>query len=169
VPDARDEEVPRYANRPLPAQRHLPGRTPRPRTAAAPPAGVRFAAATWWLCEDFRHGVDLWNRRYFWEAHEAWEEPWRAAGRDTPPGRLLQGFILLAAAAVKHEVGASGPARRLAARAARCLRQARDASPHVDAHAFAAAVEHWLSGARPDPPLLRLDAPQARTGATRSR
>ena len=74
---------------------------------------------------DFRHGAELWNRGLYWEAHEAWEGPWRAAGRHTPGGRFFQGLILLAAAALKHERGASGTARRLAARGARAIAGAR--------------------------------------------
>ena len=121
--------------------------------------------AAWWKHEAFLRGTDLWNRRLFWEAHEAWEEPWRAAGRHSVAGHFLQGLILLAAAGVKHELGAAGPARRLAARGARRLREARDAGPRVDAPAFAAAVERWVAGALPAPPLLRLDPPAQRGDA----
>jgi uncharacterized protein len=150
------DALPRYASRALPAQRHLPGRTPRP---AAPEPVARFDPAAWWASEDFRHGVDLWNRRFFWEAHEAWEAPWRAAGRDTSVGRFLQGLILLAAAAVKHELGAAGPAQRLAARGARRVREAPGAAPPFAAAGFGAEVERWVAGARPAPPLLRLEPP----------
>ena len=171
MPDARDaahadDALPRYGERPLPTRRHLPGRTPRPRPAEASPRRLApaFDPAAWRTCEDFLHGTDLWNRRFFWEAHEAWEEPWRAAGRNTPVGRFLQGLILLAAAALKHELGAHGPARRLGARGARLLREARSPKFPFDATAFAAAVEAWVGGARSTPPLLRLDS---RTSAPR--
>ena len=87
-----------------------------------------------------------------------WEEPWRGAGRDSVVGRFLQGLILLAAAAVKHELGAAEPARRLAARGARQVRsEAHEAGARFDAPAFAAAVERWVAGDRSAPPLLRLD------------
>jgi predicted metal-dependent hydrolase len=46
--------------------------------------------------ERFVAGVDLFNSRSFWEAHEAWEEIWL---HDSSPARLfLQGLIQLAAA-----------------------------------------------------------------------
>lgn len=106
----------------------------------------------------FRRGAELWNRRLFWEAHEAWEEPWRAAGRESRTGRFLQGLILLAAAAVKHERGASGPAQRLADRGARRLREAGETAPRFDAPAFASAVQSWITGGRRTPPRLRLDS-----------
>lgn len=41
-------------------------------------------------------GIWLFNARRFWEAHEAWEQDWLAAGGD--PKRFLQGLIQLAAA-----------------------------------------------------------------------
>ncbi len=44
----------------------------------------------------FRRGVDLFNARKFWEAHEAWEELWLAAESDLV--QFLQGLIQLAAA-----------------------------------------------------------------------
>jgi hypothetical protein len=155
-PDAPpvDEALPRYSRRALPAQRHLPGRTPRPRASDAGAAPLDLYAP--WRCEAFLHGVDLWNRRFFWEAHEAWEDPWRAAGRESPLGRFLQGLILLAAASLKHELGAPGPARRLAARGARRLRSKPGVEPPFDATSFAAAVEAWVSGLRSGPPRLHL-------------
>lgn len=158
-----DDALPRYGSRPLPAQRYLPGRTPRPLALEAAPrrAAHAFDPAAWWTCKDFLEGIDLWNHRFFWEAHEAWEEPWRAAGRDTALGRFLQGLILLAAGALKHELGAPGPARRLAARGARLLGEARPPQPPFDAPAFAAAALAWVDGARSTPPLLRLEPPPA--------
>jgi len=165
MPDARDaapaeDAPPRYTCRPLPLARHLPGRTPRPRAPEAAPRGAAasFDPAAWWSCEDFLHGVDLWNRRFFWEAHEAWEAPWREAGRDTEVGRVLQGLILLAAAALKHELGAGGPARRLAVRGARLLREARAPRIGFDGPALASATRAWIEGARAAPPVLRLAA-----------
>lgn len=44
----------------------------------------------------FRHGIDLFNRGDFFEAHETWEEIWRST---TPePRALFQGLIQVAAA-----------------------------------------------------------------------
>ncbi|MHB8800470.1 MAG: DUF309 domain-containing protein [Thermoanaerobaculia bacterium] len=57
---------------------------------------------------DFREG------RWF-EAHEEWEEAWRAA-RD-PDRRRLQGLIQVAAAALHLEAGRRAPAERLLSRA----------------------------------------------------
>jgi hypothetical protein len=159
MPDARDAVPPRYSRRPLPAERHLPGRTPRPLGAGRHGAAADVDPGAWESSEAFLHGADLWNRRFFWEAHEAWEEVWRAAGRDSHAGRFLQGLILLAAAAVKHELGAPGPAARLAARGGRRLAEARVSHPRFEAAEFAAAVEAWVRGARAIPPRIRLGPP----------
>ena len=44
----------------------------------------------------FAHGVDLFNQRKFWEAHESWEEIWLEAEADVE--QFLQGLIQLTAA-----------------------------------------------------------------------
>ena len=44
----------------------------------------------------FLEGVDHFNRREFWHAHESWEELWLAAETDVE--QFLQGMIQLAAA-----------------------------------------------------------------------
>jgi hypothetical protein len=148
--------VPRYSRQPLPAQRHLPGRTPRPREAPGC-AGARPDPESWETSEAFLRGADLWNHAFFWEAHEAWEEVWRAVGRRSLAGTFLQGLILLAAAGLKREVGASGPASRLAARGARRLREAGAVRAPFDAPGFAEAVEAWVRGTGAEPPPLRLE------------
>jgi predicted metal-dependent hydrolase len=119
------------------------------------PCGYRDAVSD--ARGDFRHGAELWNRGLYFEAHEAFEGPWRAAERHTPRGRLFQGLILLAAAAVKHERGASATARRLAARGARAIAASTAAPPF--APAFAAAVESWVGGGRPGPPSFDTSGP----------
>jgi len=44
----------------------------------------------------FQHGIDQFNRRAFFEAHETWEEIWLAAPE--PDRTFLQGIIQVAAA-----------------------------------------------------------------------
>jgi hypothetical protein len=58
--------------------------------------------------------VDLLNHGYWWEAHEALEALWVAAGRHTPEGRFLQGLIQLGVAMLKRHQHMQGAARRLA-------------------------------------------------------
>ena len=44
----------------------------------------------------FMRGIELFNERKFWEAHEAWEQVWR--GREEDSRIFLQGIIQAAAA-----------------------------------------------------------------------
>ena len=48
-------------------------------------------------------GVDLYNARYFWEAHEIWEALWHAEGRRGDLAQMLKAFIQVAAAHLKCE------------------------------------------------------------------
>jgi hypothetical protein len=67
----------------------------------------------------YLYGLDLFNAGYYWEAHEAWEALWHAAGRKGATADFLKGLIKLAAAGVKHlegkPPGVKSHARRSAA------------------------------------------------------
>jgi hypothetical protein len=91
---------------------HVRDGTPGPAVTGPPdPDAWRETPAFLW-------GVDLFNAGYYWEAHEAWEDLWRAA--ETPAAAaLLHGLIRLAAAGVKAGVGnPRGTARHARAAAA---------------------------------------------------
>lgn len=104
-------DLPRYSVEPFPAYRYLPflKGMPHPRRD---PAGHsygkeeayldRFDPQDWDACQPYLYGVDLFNHGYWWEAHEAWEGLWLAAGRDSLAGQFLQGLIQLAAAQLKR-------------------------------------------------------------------
>ena len=63
-----------------------------------------------------RDGLAAYRAGRFRDAHERWERAWRRLqGRER---RLMQGLIMLAAAAWHVEHGRGGPARRLLLRAA---------------------------------------------------
>ncbi len=121
---------------PLPAYRYVPGRLPHP---FAHPAGHghRLPAAALGPAWDparppamdrrFRHACDLFDQRYPWEAHELWEEIWRAAPAEAPERELLQGLIQAAAALLKRHMGQADAAGRLWARAAERLGRAQAA------------------------------------------
>jgi predicted metal-dependent hydrolase len=55
----------------------------------------------WYESENYLKGVELFNRGYYWEAHEAWEGLWHAAGRRGEIADLMKALIKLAAAGVK--------------------------------------------------------------------
>jgi uncharacterized protein len=68
---------------------------------------------------DFARGVTLFDAGRYWDAHEAWEIPWRAAiGSEKA---LLQALILWAAALHQHRRGVLRGARTLLSRALKKL------------------------------------------------
>ena len=112
---APNRPVPRYCpERPLPAYRFVPGLHPHP---VRDPAGHSYEAvprrsrlgpwdpAAWRVLCDWLAGVDRFNTFYFWEAHESWEGLWAGLPRVSPPARLLQGLIQIAAALLKIHLG----------------------------------------------------------------
>jgi hypothetical protein len=73
----------------------------------------------------FRRGVELFDAGFYWEAHEAWESLWHAAGRRGPTADGLRGLIKLAAAGIKVRERREGGVRTHARRAAECFASAR--------------------------------------------
>jgi hypothetical protein len=79
--------------------------------------------ARWEESAAYRYGVDLFNHGFYWEAHEAWESLWHAAGRSGPVAIWLKSLIKLAAAAVKVREGNSAGAQRHALRCMQLLQE----------------------------------------------
>jgi hypothetical protein len=101
----------------------VPGRSARPPAIArddacdaALPLQSYLPDERWIDNAEYLWGVDLYNQGFFWEAHEAWEGLWRAAGHDAPQRLFLQGLIQCAAACLKAAVGDADACRRLTAR-----------------------------------------------------
>lgn len=116
---------PRYTQRPFPPYRFIPfqgkGTLPHPRNdpmghsySADEDYLSQFTPDDWFNCEPYLYGIDLFNNGYWWEAHEAWEGVWLAAGdRSTPCGIFVQGLIQLAAAQLKRIIGSKQGAQSL--------------------------------------------------------
>jgi predicted metal-dependent hydrolase len=68
--------------------------------------------------EAWLYGVDLFNTRYFWEAHEAWEKVWQTVPDGSRGREVVKGLIQIAAGLLKLHLGNEAAARRLAARGA---------------------------------------------------
>ena len=87
----------------------------------------------WRQCEPYVRGIELFNAGYYWEAHEAWEDIWKAVGREGVVGELLQGLIKLAAVGVKIRQGYGEAALSLLQQSAAHLRNvaARGPKPRV--------------------------------------
>ena len=118
-------DLPRYSQRHFPPYRYLPFQAdpplPHPRTD---PTGhsynleedylPHFAADDWPNCEPYLYGIDLFNHGYWWEAHEALETVWMAAGqKSTLCGIFVQGLIQLAGAQLKRYTGEARGAQSL--------------------------------------------------------
>lgn len=65
----------------------------------------------WRESASYRRGVEHFNARKFWEAHEAWEEIWLEC--EGVQAEFLQGLIQSAAALLKYQRGELPPAQRL--------------------------------------------------------
>ena len=140
LPDPGERGAPRYAQRPLPSYRYVPGlqphptRDPRGHSYQPQPTLNRHAPwdpAAWRTLDTWRYGVDLFNRFYFWEAHEAWEGLWAAVERETAPSLLLQGLIQIAAALLKAHMQVPLGVHTLSAQGLEKLQRARATAPRL--------------------------------------
>ena len=165
--------LPRYTRRPFPPYRYLPFRGgsghPHPRND---PAGhsydadeeylPHFAADDWADCEPYLYGIDLFNHGYWWEAHEAWETVWLAAGaRETRCGRFVQGLIQLAAAQLKRALGARQGAQSLTDAGCEKLAESQGIYLGIDVAALMAAAQRCLHEDRGEFPRIALQFPAA--------
>ncbi len=166
-----DSVPPRYSRRPFPPYRYLPfqgdrGR-PHPRND---PAGhsyhddedylPQFTADDWSTCEPYLYGVDLFNHGYFWEAHEAWEAVWLAAGaRETNCGIFVQGLIQLAAAQLKRVIGSPPGAESLTAAGCEKLAMAEGIFLGIDVATLIATTHRCLREDCGEFPLIVLRFP----------
>ncbi len=73
-----------------------------------------FDPDNWHSCQEYLYGIDLFNHGYWWEAHEALEAVWVAAGRRTNTGLFVQGLIQVAVAHLKEFQGFHDVATRMA-------------------------------------------------------
>jgi hypothetical protein len=104
---------PRYLPaRPFPSYAFIPGHTPHPYKdpaghsyGADEPPATALTGDGWAAHPGYLFGVDLYNHGFPWEAHEAWEGPWRLAPRESPERVFLQGLIQCSAAVVKALAG----------------------------------------------------------------
>lgn len=108
---------PRRTDLPLPPYRFVAGLHPHPLSDEGHGAPVPEDPAL-----AFAYACDLFDHRYWWEAHEAWEGLWRDAQPGSPDAELLQGLIQGAAGLFKRWTGHPGGAATLIDRACRRLR-----------------------------------------------
>lgn len=148
---------------PLPTYRYVPGLGPHPfrhpdghlyTDGSAPGEAPWDPGQPWQTDLRWLRGIDLFNQRYLWEAHEAWEALWHHAPRGSAEAALLQGLIQAAAGLLKRHMGERAAAERLISRATARLREAdRQAGPllrGIDLPALVAAL------AEPGWPTIRV-------------
>lgn len=160
-------ELPRYTRRPFPAYRYLPlrvGAPPHPRTH---PAGhsygqdeeylARFIPEDWPTSAPYLYGVDLFNHGYWWEAHEAWETVWLAAGqRSTLCGTFVQGLIQLAGAQLKRFIDEPAGAQSLTGHACEKLALVEGIYLGIEVEALITEARRCLAEDRGEYPRIEL-------------
>jgi hypothetical protein len=137
----------------LPTYRFVPGLHPHP---IRDPEGhshraVRAQVHPFWSPEEWRtleaylHGVDLFNRFYFWEAHEAWEALWKSHPPDADPARFVQGLINTAASFLKLHMKEPASSQKLWRAAAGQLDRFREKEwMGIEMDRFLEAVQDYL-------------------------
>jgi hypothetical protein len=186
LPDPGPRGV-RYSGRAFPAYRYVPGVHPHPLRdprghsygrRVRPARRAPWSPLAWAQLDDWLYGVDLFNRFYFWEAHEAWETLWAVCPRDGDPARLLQGLIQIAAALLKTHTRNLAGAGKLSRQGLEKLDRVAAAQPSLlglsvpeVARAFHAYFAPLTAGelprVGPQIPLLRLRVREQRNRSTR--
>ncbi len=171
--DPSPSSPPRWTSRPLPPYRHLPGSTPHPTRDAGghardedeDPVPVDWSPDEWGSLEPWLWGVDLFNHGYWWEAHEAFEGLWHAAGRSGERAAFVQALIHLSAACLNRRRGHRSAARRQAMRAIEGLEET-PASRYMglDIQPLIGSIRAWRDDPEAPAPRLALHAPPASAG-----
>ncbi len=156
-------QIGRYTAADFPPYRYLPGEAPHPvrdpkgHSYSTPQETEPLDAEQWPSCHAYLLAIDFFNHRYYWEAHEEWEQLWRQAGRRTESGIFLQGLIQLAAALLKRSMGERGPARRLAAHGCAKLRTIEAVHLGIHGPAFASVIEAAFDEPASGPVTIQLE------------
>ncbi len=136
--------IPRLAPEfPLPTYAYVRGQHPHPTGNRAghgfdtrPKWRVGCDPARWEDCHPYLYGIDLFNRGYYWEAHEAWEGLWHACGRTGRTADFFKGLIAFAAAGVKLREGRERGVHQHAARARMLFEQVAGELGSGETHYF---------------------------------
>lgn len=165
----------RYSTRPFPGYRYIPGKSPHP---IRDPDGHSynqhlmqilepFDANHWQSCDDYLYGIDLFNFGYWWEAHEALEPVWAAAGKQTETGLFLQGLIQISVASLKNLQGQTEVGKRMARSGIDKIRRREGIYLGIDVARFCREVKFFFEAADPAPVIIELTMDkQGTTGIT---
>lgn len=161
-----DIKTPRYTGIPFPDRRYLPGtgmaRPGKGRAGLHIPqlasSAAVFDAANWHFSQRYLYAVDLFNYRYWWEAHEVLEDIWIETGKKTGIGKFIQGLIQISAALLQASRPHSG-ASRLATKGLSKIRLQTGLFLGVDVLEFGRQVEAYIMRGSPFPPEIELRMP----------
>ena len=155
---------PRYTNLPFPAYRFVPGEAPHP---TRDPDGhsynkqqeqlVSFKSEDWQSCEEYLFGIDLFNHEYWWEAHEALEAVWVAAGRRTKTGLFIQGLSQIAVAHLKWFQGFYDTARHMSSEGLGKMKRIKGAYLGIEVEVFRSDIKAYFAGKTETPTIINLD------------
>ena len=154
----------RYTEIPFPSYRFVPGKAPHPtrdpdgHSYNKPPEQLEsFKSEDWQSCEEYLYGIDLFNHEYWWEAHEALEAVWVAAGRRTETGLFIQGLIQIAVAYLKWFQGFYDTAKQMAAAGLEKMKPIKGTYMGIEVEVFRADVQVYFSGKKETTTIINLD------------
>lgn len=125
--------APLRSNRLLPKYRYVPGFNPHPFRhegghmyvdGSAPPTPKWTPTKNWHTDPTAQYAADLFDNRYYWEAHEAWEGMWHGTVPNGSDHKVLQSLIQVAAAILQHHMGSTNGQRSLLRRSVARLSEA---------------------------------------------
>lgn len=112
--------------------------------------------SNWQSCETYLYGIDLFNHGYWWEAHEALEPVWLAAGKETETGLFVQGLIQIAVANLKNVQGATDVAQRMAMTGLDKMRRMEGICLGIDVRRFCTEVKAFFEAGDQPPVIIEL-------------
>lgn len=118
-----------------------------------------FDPDKWHSCEQYLYGIDLFNHGYWWEAHEALEAVWVAAGRRTETGFFVQGLIQVAVAHLKKFQGFHEVATRMSRAGLQKMTPVNRVYLGIEMTEFRAAVTAYFHEGNGEPVQLTLAHP----------
>ena len=176
LPPPLPHPVLRVPDWPLPAYRFVPGLNPHPFrhpdghmyvSGDAPPEAPWNSETPWMTDRRYLRGMDLFDQRFYWESHEAWEALWHHAERGTAVSDLLQALIQAGAFMLKTHLGQERGARDLLTRSTGRLRSVAEREGPVwrglDLLETTRRLDAYAAGG-PWPLLANLDSHQRSEG-----
>lgn len=127
----------RHTPHAMPACRHIPG------SGSSPDMGVLEVAKAG--ADAFAYGADLFNRGFFWEAHEVWEAVWMAAAPNSARRQALRALIQMTNACLKLAMGRRNAFARLAVEVAHIAPGEGLAREGLDMAALASAFQRFAA------------------------